>query len=222
MKKNLKKHKINSNVSRECECSKTAEPTLPDSRRRNILQYLAMSIPILNLLTSKSAFALAGVNSKESELSPQVGDRLTPFITRDRGPAIKASALEQLAKPLLVLPIDPISGTVRDGSRFNQILLQKLPVESLSLETKAVAAEGIVAYTAICTHTGCPVTGWVEDQETYMCPCHQSVFSPKNMGEVVSGPAPRSLPSLPISIVNDEIVISANFNSWVGFGKMRN
>ena len=52
-----------------------------------------------------------------------------------------------------------------------------------------------------------------------MCPCHQSVFDPKDGGGVVSGPAPRKLPALALTTENDELVVAAEFNSWIGFGK---
>jgi rieske iron-sulfur protein len=221
MKKNLSQNEEQIKEQSNTECCSQTDTPLADGRRRSFLKYLALSIPVMSVFRAESAIALTTEETDKSNLPPQVGDRLTTFLKRDQGPSIKASDIEELAKPMLVLPKDPKSGLIRDGSRFNQILLQKLPIESLSVETRAMSADGIVAYTAICTHTGCPVTGWADDDETYMCPCHQSVFSPKESGKVVSGPAPRSLPAIPVSVIDNEIVISGGFNSWVGFGKGR-
>jgi ubiquinol-cytochrome c reductase iron-sulfur subunit len=59
-------------------------------------------------------------------------------------------------------------------------------------------AEGHIAYSRICTHLGCPV-GLYEQQDHYMlCPCHQSTFLVTEGARVVFGPAARSLPQLPI------------------------
>ena len=52
-------------------------------------------------------------------------------------------------------PLDPTDNTVRDGSRLNKVLLLRLDHESLDPVTRDRAAEGVVAYSAICTHTGC-------------------------------------------------------------------
>jgi cytochrome b6-f complex iron-sulfur subunit len=62
-----------------------------------------------------------------------------------------------------------------------------------------------IALSSICTHQGCtvaydPVAGNIK------CPCHFSVFS--NTGNVISGPAPTSLKSYPISKTNNILTIS--------------
>ncbi|WP_067861949.1 QcrA and Rieske domain-containing protein [Neptuniibacter marinus] len=207
------------NKSTCCACSQANENNVTDNKRRSILKYLAASIPAANLLTGNTALAAMKKKSPESKLPPQVGDRLTYFNKRLRGPKLTISDLEISDKQTLVVPIDPNTGEVRDGSRYNQILLQKLSIEHLSEDTQKISTHGIVAYTAICTHNGCPVTGWVKDEENYMCPCHQSVFDPKNGGSVVSGPAARNLPALPLTEENGELVVAAEFNSWIGFGK---
>ena len=51
-------------------------------------------------------------------------------------------------------------------------------------------SEGIYSISSKCTHLGCNV-GWKQDQETFECPCHGSIFSKD--GKVKEGPAPRGL-----------------------------
>jgi cytochrome b6-f complex iron-sulfur subunit len=50
---------------------------------------------------------------------------------------------------------------------------------------------------AICTHLGC-LTFWKGDENLVACPCHGSRFN--KLGEVVRGPAPRSLPHYLITL----------------------
>lgn len=202
-----------------CGCAQPNQNKGTDFKRRNLLKYLALAIPAVNYFTGNLALAAIKKKSPESMLPPQVGDRFTYFSKRLQGPLIKISDLIELDKQVLVVPVDPKTGEVRDGSRYNQILIQKLSMVSLSQDTQALSVDGIVAYSAICTHAGCPVTAWVEEDENYMCPCHQSVFDPKDGGGVVSGPAPRKLPALALTTENDELVVAAEFNSWIGFGK---
>lgn len=58
---------------------------------------------------------------------------------------------------------------------------------------------GILAYSKICTHVGCPISLWEQKSHHLLCPCHQSTFDLGDSGVVVFGPAARSLPQLPIT-----------------------
>lgn len=57
---------------------------------------------------------------------------------------------------------------------------------------------GIVAYSKICTHVGCPVALYEHTTHHILCPCHQSTFDATQGAAVVFGPAARPLPQLPI------------------------
>lgn len=76
---------------------------------------------------------------------------------------------------------------------------------------------GILAYSKICTHVGCPISLWERQTHHLLCPCHQSTFDLGNSGVVVFGPAARSLPQLPIR-VNEEgyLVARSDFTVPVG------
>jgi rieske iron-sulfur protein len=68
---------------------------------------------------------------------------------------------------------------------------------------------GLVAYSAICTHLGCTVLPRLSEQGYIVCPCHASVFDPAADARVVSGPANRPLPALPIEVSSDGVVRAA-------------
>jgi len=59
--------------------------------------------------------------------------------------------------------------------------------------------KSIVAYSMFCTHLGCGVE---LDRNTgmLMCECHQTVYNPKQSGQVVEGPAPSNLPMISLEI----------------------
>ncbi|MDQ4044264.1 MAG: Rieske (2Fe-2S) protein, partial [Chloroflexota bacterium] len=67
----------------------------------------------------------------------------------------------------------------------------------------------IVAYSAICTHLGCTVQPNLSEDGYIVCLCHGSVFDPSDNAEVVSGPADRPLPALPIEVGEDGIIVVA-------------
>ena len=119
--------------------------------------------------------------------------------------------------PLLGYPFDPGSRVVRDGSRLNQILLVRLAPDTLDEDTRARSADGVVAYSGVCTHTGCDVTLWQAETRRFRCPCHESEFDPREGGRVVGGPAPRRLPRLPVKIVDGVIVAGGGFMGRPGF-----
>ena len=70
---------------------------------------------------------------------------------------------------------------------------------------------GILAYSKICTHVGCPISLWERQTHHLLCPCHQSTFDLGNSGVVVFGPAGRALPQLPISVDDEGYLITSDF-----------
>lgn len=77
--------------------------------------------------------------------------------------------------------------------------------------------EGILCYSKICTHVGCPISLWEQQTHHLLCPCHQSTFDLAQSGKVVFGPAARALPQLPISIDEEGyLVAQSDFLEPVG------
>jgi ubiquinol-cytochrome c reductase iron-sulfur subunit len=77
--------------------------------------------------------------------------------------------------------------------------------------------DGIVAYSKVCTHVGCPVALYEQQTHHLLCPCHQSQFDVTDAAKVIFGPAARPLPQLPIT-VDDEgyLVARSDFKEPVG------
>lgn len=77
--------------------------------------------------------------------------------------------------------------------------------------------EGIVAYSKICTHVGCPISLYEQQTHHVLCPCHQSTFDLSDGARVIFGPAGHALPQLRIG-VNDEGYLEAlgDFEEPVG------
>jgi Rieske Fe-S protein len=90
---------------------------------------------------------------------PREGDVLVAAGATAPAP-LKPDDLTLGAKQTFAWPMDPATSTVRNGSRLNKVLLLRLAPEGFDPETKEHAADGVVAYSAICVHTGCDVTNW--------------------------------------------------------------
>ena len=81
------------------------------------------------------------------------------------------------------------------------------------------APNEIVAYSKLCTHTGCPVGLYQNELQLLLCPCHQSTFDVRDGARPVFGPAARSLPQLPLAVDDDGFLIAQDdFSDPVGPG----
>jgi quinol---cytochrome c reductase iron-sulfur subunit len=76
---------------------------------------------------------------------------------------------------------------------------------------------GLIAYSKVCTHAGCPVGLYEVEPRQLLCPCHQSAFAVLQGAKPVAGPAARALPQLPLRIDDDGFVVATgDFSSPVG------
>ena len=178
--------------------------------RRDILKCF-LGVGVGTLFT-----ASASAQDDGRSLRPRPGDGLVFASGERKGEAVGANDVSLDARPIIAYPWEPSSKTVRNGSRLNQVLLLRLPVDDLTAETRARAAEGIVAYSAVCTHAGCDDWAWMKDNKTLKCPCHDSEFNPRDAARVTVGPATRRLAALPLAVKSGLLLVSGEFTGKVG------
>ncbi len=63
---------------------------------------------------------------------------------------------------------------------------------------------GITVFSPICTHLGCGYR-WDDSEQKFLCPCHGSSFDVN--GQVVGGPAPRPLDTLPSKVEGGRLLV---------------
>jgi ubiquinol-cytochrome c reductase iron-sulfur subunit len=105
------------------------------------------------------------------------------------------------------------------GSADGQAVLMRVEPNMLHLPDgrNAVAPDGLVAFSKVCTHAGCPVGLYEAQRHELLCPCHQSAFEVLIGAEPRSGPAARALPQLPLEIASDgSLVALGDFTGPVG------
>lgn len=84
-------------------------------------------------------------------------------------------------------------------------------------ERRDWSPEGLIVYSKVCTHAGCPVGLYQVDTHQLICPCHQSAFEVLNEAKPVFGPATRKLPQLPIEVGEDGVLVAkGDFSAPVG------
>jgi rieske iron-sulfur protein len=158
--------------------------------------------------------ALTLAQADPASLRPREGD----FLVKEGGrQPLTPDDIPVGAAQTMAWAMDPADGTVRSGSRLNRVLLLRLDAGLLADDTRSRSAGGVVAYTAVCTHTGCEVVEWLAAEQALQCPCHFSKFDPRDGARVVDGPAPRPLPALPLALVDGKLVVTKPFTTRVGF-----
>ena len=161
----------------------------------------------------------ANAPQPEALAPPQPGDVLVFGFGARAGQTIAPGDLALGAKQTLAFPMDPQKRVVRDGTRLNQLVVVRLAPDALAPETRARSADGVVAYSGVCTHTGCDVTDWVGAARHFKCPCHESEYDPGDAARVMSGPAPWQLAALPLTIAGGVLAVAAPFVGNVGFAQ---
>ena len=172
------------------------------------------------VLTGALALVLAPLGATAAveprNARPQPGDTLVYAEGPRKGETVAASDIEQGAAPVFAYPKDPATGTVRDGVRINLALIVRLDPKNLSEKMLPLSTDGVVAYSAVCTHYGCQVTLMHPNQRSVVCNCHGSTFDVGNNGEIVGGPATRRLAVLPLKSAEGVLTVAAGFIGRLG------
>lgn len=99
------------------------------------------------------------------------------------------------------------------------VILVRMQPDDLKDKDRAEnwGVDGILCFSKICTHVGCPISLWEQQTHHLLCPCHQSTFDLADNGKVIFGPAARGLPQLPITVDNEGFLVAKDgFDEPVG------
>jgi len=184
-----------------CHCASTA------GRRALLTAGIGVAVGL--------AAGAADAQSDEAHERPKEGDLLVKEGSEEPVP-LGPDSLAPGAGQVMAWPMDPTDKVVRNGSRLNKVLLLRLDPSVLDAQTGARAADGVVAYSAICPHTGCEVVNWAADRQILECPCHNSQYDPKAGARVIAGPSPRGLAALPLQVVDGRLVVARPFIGRLG------
>ncbi len=184
------------------ECRGCAEAAAVDAPRRHVIRIAAAAL----------AAPLAGA-VRPAAAAPS--DRLVEDDAEGPPAPLRVSDLAP-GKPLLAYPFDLQRAAVRNETRLNKVVLIRLPDAAMAPDTRARAAGGVLAYSAVCTHQACDVKTWLAKEQALVCFCHASKFALLDGGTVVAGPASRPLPALPLALDGDVLVIAGTFTAPPG------
>ena len=121
------------------------------------------------------------------------------------------------AVPADLQEVEEAEGNLNARTKAAIILVRMEPDEIRSQQGDGWDYQGILAYSKICTHVGCPIALYEQRTHHLLCPCHQSTFDLADSGEVVFGPAARRMPQLPIGVDEEGYLIAlSDFQEPVG------
>jgi ubiquinol-cytochrome c reductase iron-sulfur subunit len=181
----------------------------PIERRSLILRMFGLAVGALGLAALfpiRSLGTRPGRSLRETQWKPG-----TRVVTRDGRP-VRLDEVD-VNTVLTVFPED------HPDSADSQSVLLRLPPNVPAPGPAGWSVEGVVAFSKICTHAGCPVGLYQAATQELFCPCHQSTFAVREGAKPTFGPATRHLPQLPIGIDEHGFVVAKrDFAEPVGPG----
>ncbi|MFZ9702236.1 MAG: Rieske 2Fe-2S domain-containing protein [Candidatus Nanopelagicales bacterium] len=112
------------------------------------------------------------------------------------------------AMPENILEIQEETHTLNERGKSAILLVRMRPEDIKSQQGPDWDYQGILAYSKICTHVGCPIALYEQRTHNLLCPCHQSTFDLSDSGQPIFGPAARRLPQLAITVDEEGYLIA--------------
>lgn len=187
-------------------------------QRRRFLQ-ASIGVTVAVTVTGLSALSVTAGLRPIAKVAPDQeppadGDLLVRADDQTKQVNVSDVAVDQ--EQILCYPKDPKTGLVKSGTNDNIIMVSRFDPSKLGPNTAPHAANGVVAYSGVCTHLCCTVSDWDSQHGWLLCPCHHSQFDPRADGKVMAGPAPRPLPLLPLKVSNGQLTVAGGFLTAIG------
>ena len=155
-------------------------------------------------LVSDPAFAA----KKPEQLPPQIGDRFQITKGPLKGELLRPGLLKVGEAPAIGFPFAQQEQVLRRKNRLNRLLLVALDPADMEEETRERSAEGVLIYSAVCTHRGCTIASWKPEEQHFRCHCHLSEFAPLDNARPQTGPAKKSLAAVPATVDDEGFVVA--------------
>jgi rieske iron-sulfur protein len=192
--------------------------------RRDLLKSALMLVGATALGTvggSLPAFAVGGAGTQpQPPGAPQPHDTFVYNDGPKKGQDVKIADIVLDAPPVQVQAKAFDTGKVRE-SEHSAVLLYHATEDTIPVAWRGDSAGGVLAYSALCVHDGTVMEpkDWDAVHKLYVCPYCQSKYDPIHGGAVVSGPAKRELPQVPVAEDDDVkglLWISHGVIDWIG------
>ncbi|MEM7684276.1 MAG: Rieske (2Fe-2S) protein [Pseudomonadota bacterium] len=174
------------------------------------------------LLIGAALTAPSGASAAKppEKMVAQPGDRIQIIKGALKDQMVRPELLEAGAKPFEAFPFDPENGVLRRKYRLNRMLVLRLDPAEMDDATRELSADGVLVFSALCTHRACTIKSWKAEERQLRCHCHLSEFAALAGGSVTDGPARRRLPMVPLALDEEGFIVAKeSFNGKVGAAK---
>lgn len=186
-----------------------------DSARRELVLTGTAALAGIALAPNEVAAA-----TKPEAMEAQEGDLIQLIKGPNKGDFLRADMLELNDRPVEAFPYDPVAKVLRRTNRLNRMLAIRLDPAEMDEETQAHTTDGLLVFSALCTHRACTIKSWMLEERHLRCHCHLSEFDALSGGSVKNGPAKRRLPMVPLGVDDEGFVVAmGGFNGRLGAAK---
>ncbi len=166
---------------------------------------------------SVNAFAAGGRGTQPQPVgAPERHDLLVYTDGPRKGQDVLTVEIVADAPPITAHAKDPATGQVRESEKATVLVYRTSRPDKIAADIKGDTWNGILAYSGLCTHQGCLVSGWDAATETFVCPCHTGTFDPFTGGTNTGGAKTRDLPQIPVKDDEGKLIVSDAIMSWIG------
>lgn len=171
---------------------------------RNSLLGALAPMGLLAIIPLRDLGPLPGTKLEKTAWGP--GKRL---VTDPTGRPIRAADVP-IGTVVHVMPegIDELEHVLNERAKATTLLIRLEPDEIKDRKEREWSVDGLVAYSKVCTHVGCPVGLYEQQTHHLLCPCHQSTFDVTRDCAVIFGPAARPLPQLPLAVDDEGYLVA--------------
>ena len=188
-----------------------------NQERRDLLKSTCVMAGAAAVVTVTGSLPAFAADQKDV---PMVGDVFVYVDGPKKGSVAMVADIPVDEKHVVTVQAATPDGKPREGDNCTAVLFRTTP-DKVPADIKTDSAEGIIAYSAVCTHQGCMMNEIHESSVAVaaygiICPCHDAIFDPLKAGKNTGGATSRTLPYFPIKSDGGKIVVSGVPSSYVG------
>ena len=188
-----------------------------NQERRDLLKstcVMAGAAAVVSVTGSLPAFAA------DQKDVPMVGDVFVHTEGPKKGSVVMLDDIPVDEFKVVMAQAATPDGKPREGDNCTTSFV-RLPADKVPADLKSESVDGLIAYSAVCTHQGCLMTEVHKSSEAVaaygiICPCHDAIFDPAQNGKNTGGATSRTLPHFPIKSDGGKIVVSDVPSGYVG------